>query len=89
MANRVLVVGNNVLIRTVTMHQVGKIERIGKKYILLSGASWVADSGRFHEALRDGKFREVEVPPDGMIEIAQGAIVDAYNWKHELPKQSV
>ncbi len=78
-------VGNAVFIRTVTMHHTGRIAALDGDMIVLAEAAWVADSGRFSEALRTGALSEVEVPPDGIVCIGRGAVVDVYNWKHALP----
>lgn len=79
-------VGENYLIRTVTMIQIGKLESIGDKELVLSNASWIADTDRFHNALKDGKLREVEPFIDNVI-VGRGAIVDATIWRHELPRE--
>jgi hypothetical protein len=69
------VVGKKVLIRTVTYHYTGKVESVGDGVMRLSGAAWIADSGRFHQALKESKFEEVEpYVKDVLINCA--AIVD-------------
>jgi hypothetical protein len=77
-------VGNNVFVRTVTHYTVGKIIKIDKDEIVLSNASWVADTGRWHNALKTGELTEVE-PFIDAVSISRGAIVDVTNWRHELP----
>jgi len=81
------VVGQNYLIRTVTMIQVGKLERVTDKELILSDASWIADTGRFGQCLAKGTFDEVEKLPDSVI-VSRGAIVDAHKFNHELPKET-
>lgn len=73
------------MIRTVTNYLLGKLEKVTKTDLLLSAASWVADTGRFHVALRDGVLNEVEPYPNEVI-VSRGAIVDAAVWNHELPR---
>ena len=51
-------VGESYLLRTVTMIVVGKLEWVGEQELLLSSASWVADTGRFHDALKKGTLNE-------------------------------
>lgn len=81
------VVGQKYLIRTVTMTQVGKLESVTSGDLVLSGASWIADTGRFGECLSKGLFSEVEkVPGDGTCIVGRGAIVDAFSWPHALPE---
>jgi hypothetical protein len=78
-------VGKQYLIRTVTHYLTGKLEAFTKQELLLSDAAWIADTGRYYDALRDGKFNEVE-PLIGNAIIGRGAIVDAVEWRHKLPK---
>ena len=79
-------VGKNYLIRTVTMTQVGKLEYVGDKELVLSSASWIADTGRFYTALKTGELNEVEPFINDPI-IGRGAIIDACIWDHDLPKE--
>lgn len=77
-------VGQNYFIRTVTHYYTGKIERVTAKELVLSSAAWIADTGRFHDALKSGKLNEVE-PMPGDIIVGRGAVIDAARWTHELP----
>jgi hypothetical protein len=43
----------------------------------LEDAAWIADTGRFADALKSGKFNEVEPFPDGQVIVGRGAIIDA------------
>ena len=77
-------VGEKYFIRTVTMHVVGKLEKMDDKELLLSSCAWVADSGRFHNALKDGTLSEVEPFVDDVI-VNRTAVIDATKWRHALP----
>ncbi len=77
--------GDAILIRTVTMYQVGRVQNIGPDSITLDDASWLADIGRLGEALSTGKLNEVERAPSWAV-VGRGAIVDIYPWAHPLPK---
>jgi len=77
-------VGKNYFIRTVTMYVVGKLQVVNSNELLLTNASWVADTGRFHNCLRDGVFNEVEPFVTDVI-VNRTAIIDACEWIHELP----
>jgi hypothetical protein len=79
-------IGQNYLIRTVTMTLVGRLDAVYNSELLLSSASWVADTGRFHNALKDGKLDEVEPFTNDVI-VGRGSIIDATIWDHELPKE--
>jgi hypothetical protein len=77
-------VGQNYFIRTVTHHYTGKLVRVFKQELVLETAAWIADDGRFHEALAKGTLNEVE-PMLGEVVIGRGSIVDASIWLHGLP----
>jgi len=76
-------VGKKFFFRTVTYHLVGKVEKIVGDFLELSGSSWVANSGRFMGAIKDGELDEVE--PTGTAFINIKTVVDFYPWKHKLP----
>lgn len=82
---KVIESGNKVFIRTVTYFMVGKVESVADGLIELSSASWVADTGRFSNAIKEGKLNEVE--PVGDACVGLGAVVDAFPWKHDLPTE--
>lgn len=76
-----------VFVRTVTMYYVGRIIEEVDGYIVLGDASWVADTGRFGEALATGTLNEVERFPNP-VWVNTGAIVDITAWHHPLPIES-
>jgi hypothetical protein len=76
--------GEKLFIRTVTYHLVGKVVAVNGTLIELSDASWVASSGRFMQAIKDGTLDEVE--PVGRAFVNAGAITDCFPWRHALPK---
>lgn len=79
-------IGTSYLIRTVTHHYTGVLKWVGDKELVISSASWIADDGRYHNALRDGTLDEVE-PIIGDAIIGRGAIIDAVEWRHACPKE--
>jgi hypothetical protein len=78
-------VGNKWYIRTVTYHSVGKIVKIVGSLFMMEQASWVADSGRFMQAIKEGKLDEVE--PVGKMFLAINSIIDIFPWNHNLPTE--
>jgi hypothetical protein len=78
-------IGKKLLIRTVTYFSVGKVEQVEDGFIKLSTASWVADTGRFHQAITNGKLNEVE--PVGEMYVSLGSVVDMFPWNHDLPTE--
>ena len=79
--------GDAMFVRTVTHHLTGRVVDVGRDWIKLSEAAWIADDGRFHVALRDGVFAEVEPIPSWCI-VGRGAIIDAFPWPHPLPSSA-
>jgi hypothetical protein len=77
-------VGKKFFFRTVTYHLVGLVSKVMGSFLILENASWVADSGRFMNALKDGELNEVE--PCGAAFINLSTVTDFFPWKHDLPK---
>lgn len=77
-------VGKNVIVRTVTMIQVGRLVAVTPHELVLVDAAWVADTGRFGECLATGTVAEAEPFPDGEVVVGRGAVVDACEWRHPL-----
>jgi len=68
------------------MMYTGKLAEIVGDYLVLEDAAWIADSGRYYNALKDGTLEEVEPYPDGVI-VSCAAIIDAALWNHKLPRE--
>lgn len=80
-------VGANYFIRTVTHHFTGKLTKVTSKELVLVDAAWIADDGRFSNALKEGKLNEVEPFPDGQeVIVGRGSLIDATEWLHPLPR---
>ena len=77
-------VGRNVIVRTVTMIQVGRLVAVTPHELVLEDAAWVADTGRFAECLASGSLSECEPFPDGSVFVGRGALIDACEWPHPL-----
>jgi hypothetical protein len=77
-------VGDAILIRTVTMIQLGRVVNIGADFFVLEDAGWVADTGRFSVMLETGAVNEYERAPSWVL-VGRGAVVDVFPWKHALP----
>ena len=70
-------IGKCYLIRTVTMIQTGRLVAVHKQELVLEDAAWIADTGRFSDALKSLEFTEVEPFPDGDVIVGRGSIIDA------------
>ena len=75
-------VGSQYLIRTVTMIQAGRLVSVTDHEVVLKDAVWIADTGRFHDMLKDPSvINEIEPFLNDVI-VGRGAIVDATEWQH-------
>ena len=88
MSKNPLQVGNKVFIRTVTFYYTGEIIELTDQDIVLDKAAWIADTGRFHDALETGHLSEVE-PYPGVVSVSRAAYLDASIWTHALPAKQV
>ena len=79
--------GSWYLIRTVTMTLHGRLSFVGPSELMLEEAAWIADTGRFHDALKDpSKISEAEPFVNPAI-VGRGAIVDATEWNPQRVSQ--
>ena len=79
-------VGDAVLIRTVTMIDLGRVKAIGSDFIVLEDGGWVASTGRFGAMLSTGSLDEFERADVPWFLVGRGAICDAFPWKHAMPQ---
>jgi hypothetical protein len=79
-------IGADYIIRTVTMTVTGRLVAVHAQELVLEDAAWIADSGRWADALRTGEFAEVEPFPEGCVIVGRGAVVDACRLSTPLPR---
>lgn len=79
-------VGECVFIRTVTHHLTGRITAINGAWLTLADAAWIADDGRFMAAIENGTLGEVE-PVTCPVRVNMESAIDAYPWRHALPRE--
>jgi hypothetical protein len=79
-------IGKKYLIRTVTHIDVGQVTEIIGDFVRLKDASWIADTGRYHDCLSKGIFNEIE-PYPSEVTINCSAIIDFSEWNHTLPTE--
>jgi hypothetical protein len=75
-------IGAVYFIRTVTMIDTGRVIAACKQWVVLEDAAWIANTGRFADALKKCTFGEVEPFPDGQVVISTGSIVDFVKIKN-------
>lgn len=85
-ANHPYEIGKNYFIRTVTYHLTGRLIRVTSKELVLEEAAWIADDGRFYDALKTGKLNEIEPFPNQVI-VGRGSLIDACIWNFDLPRE--
>lgn len=71
-------VGDKLFIRTVTLYYTGEVKEIIGSWVVLKDAAWVADTGRFHDFLKDGTcneyegfIKDVKIPMDSIIDVTE------------------
>ena len=80
-------VGEKYYFRTVTYHLTGRVKKVIGSILELENAAWIADSGRFMNAIKEGTLSEVE--PVGRAYINIQSVTDFFPWKHKLPEKQV
>jgi len=81
-------IGKPYLIRTVTMIDTGRLVKVTPTELVLEDAAWVADTGRFADALKNlSVIKEVEPFPDGKVILNRSAIIDAVQIPAVLREQ--
>ena len=82
---KILIVGSKWFFRSVTYHLVGEVVGIIGSFVHLKNASWIADSGRFMQAIKEGKLDEVE--PVGEAYLNLDTVVDFFPIDWILPSE--
>lgn len=80
-------VGEKYFFRAVTYHLTGLVKKINGNILELETAAWIADSGRFMDALKTGKLSEVE--PVGKAYLNIDTVTDFFPWVHNLPENQL
>ena len=78
------IIGQNYLIRTVTMIYTGKLVKVYNQELVITQASWIPDTERWADTVEKGIFKEIEpYPQDKEIILGRGAILDItpVDWK--------
>ena len=78
--------GKNVLVRTVTMIYSGRLVGVYPTELVLSDAAWIADAGRWTQAVSSAAFSEVEPYGIAPIVVGRGAVVDVCALGGDLPR---
>lgn len=87
-----LVKGEAYVIFTPAITLVGRLVAMSAWELKLEDASWVADTGRYHQAFRQGFSQGInsEVEPCGKpIVVSRGAIIYCVPYPHALPTDAI
>jgi hypothetical protein len=77
--------GDAYFIRTVTSFFTGRLICIDGPELIFTDCCWIADTGRFADALAKGVVNESEpFPKDQPVLVNRESIVDATPWTHAL-----
>lgn len=76
--------GEKYLIRTPTVYHLGRVVRVTSTEVVLDTCSWIVDTGRLSECLKNGTYNECEPMGDGVI-VPRCNISDMSPWAHALP----
>lgn len=78
--------GANYLIRTITHYYVGQVVSHVLSEIILTKASWIANTGDWDRCIGEGVIQEYQsYPADMEVIINADAVVDIDPWSHRLP----
>ena len=80
-------IGKNYFIRTVTHHFTGRLVEVHAQELVLEDVAWIADDGRFSDAVSAGTFSEVEPCPEGRVILGRGSVIDAHEISFPLPRR--
>ena len=71
-------IGGKYMFRTVTHIVTGRLLEIHPDGLIVDEAAWIADTGRYSDAVATGSFNEVEPYPDGArVVVNFSAMIDA------------
>jgi len=82
-----LVIGENYLIRTITMIYTGKLTKVFDKELVIVDAAWIPETDRWMKTVAEGSFNEVEPYPDNEeVILNREAILDVTKVYWKLPR---
>jgi hypothetical protein len=81
------VIGENYLIRTVTMIYTGRLVKVFDKELVIVDAAWIPETERWANTVKDGTFKEVEPYPDNEeVILNREAVLDITRVHWKLPR---
>lgn len=80
-------IGKPVMIRTVTMIYIGELVEIYPQELVIETASWIPETGRWHQFITQGLINECEPYGKSPVTINRSAVLDVVVWEHPLPTE--
>jgi hypothetical protein len=80
------VIGERYYIEQVTKYFTGRLVALTDNEFILDQCAWIADTGRYAQAMQSGNFSDVEPFPDGLVFVARNATVMVRPWSLVLPR---
>ena len=77
-------VGKAYLFRSVTHIELGEVVEVYGDFVKIVKASWIADTGRYHDCLKYGELNEVEPYTEPDV-VHLSSLINFTEWKHALP----
>ena len=80
-------VGENVIVRTITMIYTGRLESVTDTDLILTQCAWIPETDRYADFVSKGSIKECEPYPDNInVYINRGALLDMCELKAPLPR---
>ena len=83
------VIGKKYFVRTLSYHFTGKLKEKMGDFLMFEDSAWIADSGRFMQAIETGKMDEVEPINCDKHGVNKATIVDFMEVSWELPNKQL
>ncbi len=81
-------IGRNIMIRTVTMILTGYVDDITDKDILLTKCSWIPETDRWSEFVKNGAVNSCEpYPEDTVVFVNRSSYIDMCQIDCKLPRE--
>ena len=77
-------IGKSYFVQTVTLYVTGCLTEMSDKELVFADASYIAETGRLADTMKNGNFAEVE-PYSSSVLINRDSIVVAREWTLPLP----
>jgi len=81
-------VGEDYVVRSVTMIYLGKLKQETQDALILEDCAWIPETSRWSDFLTGTKPKEMEPYPDDVI-IYKGALLDVVKMKNKIEREVI